>query len=236
MAEPESVTRTLLTMPRDGADIAGLAGQFCRACVEGLDVDGAAISLLTGSPSRETLCATDAMAARVEELQYTLGEGPCIEAATSGRPVLIRDVQETGGQIRWPVFAAAVAEQAGIRALFAVPLQLDAINLGALDIYRAAPGPMSDGELRDVLRAADTAALMLLGLRTDLGDQQWWDQSWVSHAEVHQATGMVVAQLGIGAQDAFARLQGYAFSQERLLDDVARDVVARRLRFTDDLA
>lgn len=236
MAEPEPVSRMLLTMPRDGADVAGLAEQFCRACVEGLDIDGAAISLLTESPSRETLCATDAVAARLEELQYTLGEGPCIEAATTGRPVLIRDVQETAGQSRWPVFATAVAEQAGIRALFAVPLQLGAINLGALDLYRAAPGPMSDGELRELLRAADTVALMFLGLRNDPDDQQWWDQSSVSHAEVHQATGMVVAQLGISAQDAFARLRGYAFSQGRLLDDVARDVVARRLRFTEDLA
>lgn len=234
MAEPGSVTQALLTMA--GTGDARLAEQFCRACVDGLDIDGAAISLLTESPSRETLCATDATAARVEELQYTLGEGPCIEAAASGRPVLVPDVEEAGGQTRWPVFAAAVAEQAGIGALFALPLQLGTINLGALDLYRSTPGNMSDAELRDAMRAADTVALMLLGQRTDPGDGQWWDHSWASHAEVHQATGMVVAQLGVGTQDAFARLRGYAFSQERLLGDVARDVVARRLRFTEDMA
>lgn len=236
MAEPGSVTQTLLTIARDGADDAAVAEQFCRACVEGLGIDGAAISLLTESPSRETLCATDATAALIEELQYTLGEGPCIEAATSGRQVLVPDVTAASRHARWPIFAAAVDEQAGIGALFALPLQLGTINLGALDLYRTTPGDMGDAELRDATRASDTAALMLLGLRTDPGDGQWWDQSWASRAEVHQATGMVVAQLGIGAQDAFARLRGYAFSQERMLGDVARDVVARQLRFTEDMA
>lgn len=236
MAEPGSVTRSLLAIIRDGTDDGALAEQFCRACVAGLGIDGAAISLLPESASRETLYATDATAERVEELQYTLGEGPCIEAVTSGRPVLVPDVEKATGQTRWPMFAAAVAEQAGIGAVFALPLQLGTINLGVLDLYRTTPGDMGDSELRDAMRAADTAALMLLALRTDPGDGQWWDHSWTGRAEVHQATGMVVAQLGVGAQDAFARLRGYAFSQERLLDDIARDVVARRLRFTEDMA
>lgn len=235
MAEPGPATRALLTIARNGSDEAALGEQICRACVEGLQVDGAAISVLTDSPARETLCASDATAARVEELQYTLGEGPCVEAARTARPVLIPDVEETGGQSRWPMFAAAVAEQAGIGALFAMPLQLGTINLGVLDLYRTAPGPLNGGELRDAMRAADLAAMMLLGLRTDPGDGQRWEQSWSSHAEVHQATGMVIAQLGVGAEDAFARLRGYAFSREQLLGDVARDVVARRLQFTEEM-
>ncbi|MQA15161.1 MAG: ANTAR domain-containing protein [Pseudonocardiaceae bacterium] len=236
MAEAGAVAQRLLAITRDGAGGAGLAGQICRACVDGLDVDGAAISLLTESPSRETLCATDATAARVEELQFTLGEGACVEAATTGRPVLVPDVWEASREGRWPVFAAAVAEQTAVRALFALPLQLGTINLGVLDLYRTTPGTLAAAGLRDAMRAADTAAGMLLGLRTDPGDGQWWDQSWASHAEVHQATGMVIAQLGVDAEEAFARLRAYAFSQDRLLGDVARDVVARRLRFSDEMA
>lgn len=235
MAEPGPATRALLSIVRDGTEESGLAEQICRACVEGLGVDGAAISVLTDSPSRETLCATDAAAARVEELQYTLGEGPCIEAATSGRPVLVPDVEEAAGQDRWPMFAASVVEQTLVGALFALPLQLGTINLGVLDLYRGARGPMTGGVLRDAMRAADMAAMMLLGLRTDPGDGQWWEQSWASHAEVHQATGMIIAQLGVGAEEAFARLRGYAFSSEQLLGDVADDVVARRLRFAEEM-
>jgi hypothetical protein len=127
-----------------------------------------------------------------------------------------------------------VTEQAGVQAVFALPLQWGTINLGVLDLYRRTPGSLSRTQLRDARSAADTAALLLLGLRTDPGDEQPWDQSWSSRAEIHQATGMVLAQLGVSAADAFARLRAHAFAEQRLLGDVARDVVARRLTFTND--
>ena len=123
-----------------------------------------------------------------------------------------------------------------IGAVFALPLQWGAINLGVLDLYRRAPGPLSAAQLRDAISAADAAALMLLGLRTDPdpdGDAAW-DRSWSKRAEIHQATGMVVAQLDISPTDAFARLRAHAFTEGIPLGDVARDVVARRLRFTKD--
>jgi AmiR/NasT family two-component response regulator len=118
--------------------------------------------------------------------------------------------------------------------LFAVPFQWETINLGVLDLYRTAPGSLSDAQLRDVMRAADMAALMFLGLRTDPGEGAWLDHSLHGRAEIHQATGMVVVQLGINATDALARLRAYAFVEQRLLSDVAHDVVSRRLSFTPD--
>lgn len=229
------MTRVLLAIARDGVDDAALAVQICEACVAGLDVDGAAISLRTESPARGTLWATDATATRVEELQFTLGEGACIEAASTGRPVLVPDIGEEaarGG--RWPMFAAAVAEQSDVGALFALPLQVGTIRIGVLDLYRTRPGPMDGSDLLEAMRAADTAAIMLLGLRTDGGDGQWLDSLWTSYNEVHQATGMVMAQLGVGPQEAFTRLRAHAFAEGRLLRDVAQDVVARRVRFTED--
>lgn len=232
MAELGSVTRALLAIGRDSVDGAELAGQICRACVGGLAVDGAGISLLTGTVSRETVCASDETMAWVEDLQYTLGEGPCVEAAVTGQPVLVPDVRDAARQSQWPVFAAAVLERTAVGALFAFPLQLGAINLGVLDLYCTAPGPMGTVALRDALQGADTAALMLLGLTSEGG---LGDHSGNGRAEVHQATGMVIAQLGVDAQVAFARLRGYAFSHEQLLSEVARDVVARRLRFTTEM-
>jgi GAF domain-containing protein len=234
VAELGAVTQALLEIAREVVDDRALAEQVCRAYVMGLDVDGAALSLLTASTSSQTLCATDATAELLEELQFSLGEGACVEAALTGRPVLVPDLHHTTEVSRWPIFAAAVEEQSDVGALFAVPLQWGTVNLGVLDLYRKAPGSLSDAQLRDVMSATDMAALMFLGARTDPGDGAWLDHSLHNRAEIHQATGMVLSQLGISATDALARMRAYAFVEQRLLSDVAHDVVSRRLRFTRD--
>jgi hypothetical protein len=129
VVEQGVVTRALLEIAGDVlgdralVDDRVLAERICRAYVVGLDVDGAAISLLTGSTVSQTLCATDATAELLEELQFSLGEGACAEAAVTGRPVLVADLHHVTEVSRWPVFAAAVVEQSDVGALFAVPLQ-----------------------------------------------------------------------------------------------------------------
>jgi ANTAR domain/GAF domain len=234
VAEAGAVTRTLLAMGHDVRDERAMAEQICRACIDGLDIDGAAISLHTASTLRETLYASDAISDLLEELQFTLGEGACMDAARTGHPVLVPDMEDVAESVRWPVYAEAVVERAGVGAVFALPLQWATINLGVLDLHRKAPGSLPPAQLRDAISAADIAALMLLGLRTNPGEERVWDRSWGNRVEIHQATGMVVAQLDVSATDAFARLRAYAFAEHRLLGDVARDVVARRLRFTEE--
>jgi GAF domain/ANTAR domain len=230
------VTRVLLGVARNGSDDRALAATICGACVDWLDVDGASISVLTATDARETLSATDDTAEVLEELQFTLNEGPCLEAATTGSPVLVPDVQDTTDTAQWPVFATAVGERTDARALFALPLQWGAINLGVLDLYRRAPGSLNEEQRRDAIGAADVAALMMLGHRTDpSGYGGWLDSAAASRAEVHQATGMVLVQLGVTAPEALARLRAYAFLHGRLLIDVARDVVARRVSFVEDV-
>jgi hypothetical protein len=216
-----------------------LAERICRACVDGLDVHGAAISLLTGSPSRETLWASDPTAEMLEDLQFSLNEGACMQAASTGAPVLVPDLYESTQVARWPVFAAAVAEQTDAVALFALPLQWGTVNLGVLDLYRRTAGGLSPEQSRDALSAADVAALMMLGVRTEPGedgDDGWVDPVVSGRAEIHQATGMVLAQLDVSAEVALARMRAHAFVEQRLLIDVARDIVSRKLRFTDDMA
>lgn len=236
MPELGAVTQALLAIARDGTDHRALAERICQLCVDGLDVDGAALSLLTGSVSRKTLWATDATAELLEDLQFTLNEGACMEAAATGCPVLVPDLRERAEVAHWPIFAAAVAEQTNIGALFALPLQWGTVNLGVLDLYRLAPGGLSEMQRRDALSATDTAALMMLAQRTDPvdGGGEWLDHSLGNRAEIHQATGMVLVQLGVSPQDALARMRAYAFVEQRLLIDVARDVVSRQLRFTKD--
>jgi hypothetical protein len=239
VAEVGTVTRALLELTRDDINDHDLAGRICQACVNGLDIDGAAISLLTASASRETLWATDPTAELIEDLQFTLNEGACMEAATTGNPVLVPDLHHGAEAARWPIFAAAVAEQTRVAALFALPLQWGAVNLGVLDMYRIHPGGLNESQWRDALAAADIAALIMLGQRTDPGkdgDGGWLDPALGNRAEVHQATGMVIVQLGIDAADALAWLRAHAFVNQRLLIDVARDVVARRLVFTPDMS
>ncbi|WP_214402962.1 GAF and ANTAR domain-containing protein [Pseudonocardia lacus] len=237
MGELGPVTTELLGVVRDGTDDKALAARICQACVRGLGVDGAALSLLTATEARQTLWATDPVAERLEELQFTLNEGACMEAARTGAPVLVPDLHHCTRTTRWPLFAAAVGEQTAVAALFALPLQWGAINLGVLDLYRAVPGALSEAERLDALAAADTAALMLLDQRTDPDNRfgGWLDHALGSRAEIHQATGMVLVQLAVSAEDALARMRAHAFVHQRLLIEVARDVVARRLVFTEDM-
>ena len=143
MGELGVVTRALLSIAWAEARDRALAERICRACVDGLDVDGAVISVLTATVSRETLWATDPTAELLEELQFTLNEGACMEAATTGRTGTRRGPAPQQRRARWPIFAAAVAEQTDVRALFAFPLQWGTINLGVLDLYRTTPGGLS---------------------------------------------------------------------------------------------
>jgi len=231
------VTKALLAIARDTIDDRALAMRICRACVDGLDVDGAAISLLTAGAARQTLAATDAVAELLEDLQFTFNEGACMEAARTGNPVLVGDLRHSGEVERWPMFAAAVMERSAVRAVFALPLQWGAVNLGVLDLYRLQPGALDDAQLRDAIAAADAAALMMLGLRTDpdQGGVDWLDHAVAHRAEIHQAAGMVSVQLDVTVAEALARMRAHAFVHDRLLIDVACDVVARRLMFTEDL-
>ena len=138
-----AVTRALLAMGHDVRDDRVLAERICRACIDGLDIDGAAISLHTAGALRQTLYAGDPTSDLLEELQFTLGEGACMDAARTGRPVLVPDMADVTAAARWPVYAAAVVEQAGVGAVFALPLQWATINLGVLDLHRKAAGSLS---------------------------------------------------------------------------------------------
>jgi hypothetical protein len=210
----------------------------CAAVVAGAGVDGAGVTVMVSPTVRQTISSTDAVAERLEELQLTLGQGPCVDTFAQGGPILAADLSTPESVARWPAFTPA-AVASGALAVFALPLQIGAIQLGALDLYRDRPGDLSERELADALVFADIAGLLLLdaaaGVTPDsaLLAGQYGDPTG-HDAVVHQATGMVLVQLGAGADTAFARLRGYAFAHDRPLVDVARDVVARRLRFEPD--
>jgi GAF domain-containing protein len=212
-------------------------GRICELCVETLDVSGAGITMVTATGNRGVVCATDDRAARIEDLQITVGAGPCVDAVASGGPVLLPDLDNTEDVdlARWAGFAADIRRD-GVRAIFAFPLQIGAVTLGALDLHRDRPGVLTDRQLAGALLAADAAAMALLHLNTDQGDAFARDTATGTdyRLEIHQATGMVAEQLGIKLDNAMLRLRARAFADGRSLAAISADVVARRLRFTSE--
>jgi hypothetical protein len=208
----------------------------CAAAMSAVGVDRAAVAVALLASPRETMYASDPVAAEVEELTLTVGEGPGVDALAGG-PALIADLIAADCLARWPVFAPA-ALHAGVRAVFALPLQVGGIRLGVLDLYRAEPGELDREQLADALVLADTACALLLDAapRRDRPrpDGAWPEQASSPHPEVHQATGMITVQLGVSVAVALIRLRAYAYAHDRRLRDVAADVVARRLRFDPD--
>jgi hypothetical protein len=202
-----------------------------------LGVTGAGISMVTATGNHGVVCATDDVSAKVEDLQLTLGEGPCVDSVRDGIPVLIPDLTARSDFSieRWPAFIEG-ARAVGVRAVFAFPLRIGAINIGAMDLYRTKPGDLETDELPAALMAADAAAdaLLHLDIPRDAARDDRPDYRTAYHPQVHQATGMVQVQLGVPTNEAFVRLRARAFGTGQALVDLAGDVVARRIRFSTE--
>ena len=209
--------------------------RVCMAGVSLLSLSGAGISLMVDGQLRGSAGVSEPGIAAVQELQLELGEGPCVESWTFNQPVLEPDLAEPE-RVRWPSFAQA-GVKAGVRAVFAYPLHLGAIRIGVLVLYRNHPGELDAEELARALVLADVASQVVLALQAGASDDTVHEllagepAHW---AEVHQATGMVSAQMGVPIDEAFVRLRARAFGDRRALRDVARDVITRRLRFDPD--
>jgi len=228
------------TSAPDGSG-AGFSMAACAAASTVLGVDGLCAVVGTGAGGTVLAFGTQTVSAALEDLQFTLGEGPSLEAVATGIPVLVADVAVTAR--RWPAFTGPALEL-GVNAVFAFPLRIGAIDLGTLTAYRATAGPLDPGQVADALALADAVTLTVLhrqsregtgpGADPDGQPGPGWAAQVAYRAEVHQATGMVSVQLGVGLAEALARLRAFAFGRDLLLADVAADVVARRLRFDEE--
>lgn len=218
----------LISELADTAD--SLPARICAACVRMVGVTGAGLTVLSAGGQRSLVHATDATAAELEDAQLTVGEGPCIEAYAGRGPVLVADLM--ADQDRWPAFTP-LAEAAGVAAVFSFPLQLGASRLGILDLYRVNVGVLTAAQLTDALIYSDLATEALLTAKADGVNLATLDGA-DAHPEVHQATGMVMVQLALSAENALLRLRGYAFAQNVLVTKVARDVITGRLRLEGD--
>jgi len=228
--------------PSQDVDTLGTVGwldRLCRAAVRALSATGAGVSVMTADGVRGVAAASDPACAALEEIQFTLGEGPSVEAFSLRRPVLEPDL-DAASTGRWPGYRVA-AQQAGVRAAFAFPLQVGAARLGVLGLHRRSTGALSPGAVMQGLTFAEIVVDTLLdGQEHALAGtaptrlDRTLDRALDSQFTVYQAQGAAMIDLGVSLADAMARLQAHAYANDRTLQDVARDVLAGRLRLEPD--
>lgn len=209
--------------------------RVCVACAEALSVTGAGIILMAGNEQRTSLGASDEVEGVIEEAQFTLGEGPCVDAARLAVPVHAPDLTAPG-HTRWPTFSARAID-AGVAAIFALPLQVGPARIGAMNLYCVRPGPLSQSQLTTALAMADLVAHAILDLQAHTPTEGLAPglASVPFRAQVHQATGRISAQLDVGVAEALVRLRAYSYAHDRTIDDVAATVVSGALRFDDQV-
>lgn len=222
-----------VAQPRPGESGAtGVLNRLCRTIVVELGATGAAVNLMAGpSHAQAVVGMSDRRSAVVDDLQFTVGEGPCHDALSTGRPVHSSDLST---ETRWPGYCSA-AQEHGVRAVYAFPLQVGALSLGVLDVYDSHPRVLDDAALALAIAYADVATEALLhdngpdalavdpGLRTALG----------SRAQIYQAQGIVKVDNDISLGEAMVRIRGFAYGSRRALADVAADIVAGTLTLPD---
>jgi len=224
----------------DGRRGVDAADRLCEACVVLLDIDAAAISLVFDGANTGTLGSSGAPARVYDELQFLLGEGPCLDSITHRGPVFVIDLSDPA-EIRWPMFGPALLSH-HIRAVYAMPVVVAGEYVGALDLFRNQPGTLDGDRLAGALAAAEIAGIPLLdlldgdlhGAALDPKSNTWAELNELSRAEVSQATGMLVAQLEVEPPEALVRLRAHAYAYGRSATDVARDILDFRLMLEKD--
>jgi hypothetical protein len=187
--------------------------------------------LMSGDIPRGSLCSTDEVSHLIEELQYTLGEGPCVDAYRQDAVVTEPDLADPVMR-RWPAFTPSAVE-AGVRAVFGFPMRVGSVRLGALNLYRDVPGPLTGEQHADALVVAEVAGRWVLEAQAGAPADTVAEELEIGadfHFAVHNAAGIVSVQESISVTEALIRLRAHAFSADRPLADVARDVIARTLR------
>ncbi|QCW52339.1 ANTAR domain-containing protein [Nocardioides dongxiaopingii] len=194
--------------------------------------------------SRGTFGASNEISRRIDEYQFTYGEGPCLDAVAKQELVSAPDLSASHER-RWPIFSEAVLND-GIHGVFAVPIKITSACVGALDLFRAAPGPLGPEQLAGAVVAAEVASLTLISLvgddvgpdgrQVDLetrlmtdGESAWGRLAEMDRIEVYQATGMLISQLDVDADEALIRLRAYAIANGLTASQVAWAILNRTL-------
>lgn len=206
-----------------------LTVRLCEAGRRMLEAEGASMTLDYAGNGRLMVHATDEWSARLDDLQDVVGEGPSFEAAHTGEVVVARIGD--GDESRWALFADRLNDMGFIGTMVAVPLRADLSVLGVLSLHRR--GPDQDEDLVSARFLGATVGTALLQDPRVGRPDQVATEAWATRSQIHQATGMIVAQVGVRTEDAMALLRGQAFARNTSLLDVSQDIIERRINFRD---
>ncbi|MBT1682459.1 GAF and ANTAR domain-containing protein [Curtobacterium flaccumfaciens] len=206
--------------------------ELSRPFALALPMGGVSISTFGELCPSETVSATDEVATRIDEIQLDLSEGPCWTALATDAPVLETDLVQRPNAA-WPAFNDAVRSEP-VGAVFAFPVAFGPFPLGAIDVYVPEPATIEDDTVRQTMTLASAVSRRVLrrALRSIADeDDALLDRSPSSRRVVHQATGVVLAQLDISPEDAYLLLQGHAFARRTTMRRVAEEILDGTVRF-----
>jgi hypothetical protein len=225
MTDPRDLIAQLASEMARVPEAPNPVARLCAAASRVLGADGASVTLDNTSEKRITLCTTDAVAATLESAQEVTGEGPCIDAFVSDQPVTATIEQ---ARDRWPMFMER-ATHVDVARFYALPMHTGSSVLGVMSLYQRSPAELAQ-EISDAAFLADALAVSVVGETERV--QFTATDAWPDRREIHEATGMVIAQLGVREADALEILRARAFADTTDLVATARAVIARDLVFT----
>lgn len=228
----EQSTRIAAAFAREAAR--SPTSSLCAACIDVLVVTGAGITVMSGGQTGP-VCVSSLQMAALEDLQFTMGEGPCQDAFHFGRPVLAPRL-DLSMSARWPSFVE-LAQETGIGAVFAYPMSTKGAKVGVLTLYQEREGSLTTAQHNDSVALAAVLTETVLSLQDAAPDGTLaaeLEDAVAYRAEIHQASGMVSIQLGIPVSDALLRIRAHAYGQNQPVGVVAAEIVARRLRLGND--
>jgi len=202
--------------------------RLCSSAAIMLGCDGGAITMAYTRAERVTLCTTDDTARVLEEAQDVTGQGPGPDTFSSGSYSRLDLVDTRGPDPRWPLLASGTLTALAPIVVHSVPMVHGTHVLGVLTLHQRGPHGRIDLDAAAAVSQMVGAALLAAGpSQHELGQGPWAER-----AEVHQATGMVVAQLHIHERDALALLRAHAYSHGHSVARSAHAVITRRLVFS----
>jgi transcriptional regulator with GAF, ATPase, and Fis domain len=215
-----------------GFDVIDFMHMLTNRSVQLLDVSAAGLLLADPRGELRVVAASSEAARLLELFQIQNDEGPCLECFRTGQSVQVADLAAVGH--RWPQFAPA-AGRAGFGAVQALPMRLREQVIGALNLFRAAPGALDPADIRVGQALADVATISLLQERnmrhTDTLNEQL-QTALNSRVIIEQAKGKLAERLGLDMDQAFSLLRESARTSNRRLSDLAQAFV----NGTDSLA
>lgn len=212
-----------------GYDIVDLLQTLVDESADIFDASAAGILLVAPDGGLEVVVSTDESSDFLGIVQAKSGDGPCVEAITTGRAVSIEDLEHVDGH--WQFFADA-ALRAGYRSIHAVPMRLRDATIGSLNLFRASTGRLDDADIVAAQALADVATISILQERalreSDLARQQL-QRALDSRVVIEQAKGVLAQRHGVDMGAAFDMIRRHARSTQRRLGETAEEIVSGTL-------